>query len=142
LKNKSYLSTNFERIIRSNTGDAQKLIGEALEYFKTLQKVGLAQDVSEFNFRLVLDETVENAISHGNCRDPEKTVSVTIKGLRKNVDLIIEDEGEGFDLGCILDPARKQNFFDLHGRGLCILQHIGKVSWNKKGNCVKVRLSE
>lgn len=135
-------SVRFVRVIRSEKDEAEKLIHEALDYFRSLQKSGMASGISEFNFRLALDETIENAVSHGNSNDPEKTISITILGFSNMIEMSIVDEGTGFKPEKDPHKAVVKDFFAAHGRGLCLLQNIGRVSWNKKGNCITVELVE
>ncbi len=132
----------FNRVIQSDTREARKVIGEALVYFKKIQKYGLAHDISEFNFRLALDETIENAISHGNSYDPGKKIYITIKGFKNKLDMTIEDEGAGFNPEPDPERSLMKNIFSSHGRGLCLLHKIACIEWNKKGNCIKVVLAE
>jgi serine/threonine-protein kinase RsbW len=132
----------FTRTIPSKDNHAQGLIDEALEYLDELKKSGYAMMVSVFNYRLVLDEALQNAITHGNCEDPGKNVSVTIEGHQEKVNIMIQDEGNGFCPESMPDPKDQTNRFSSHGRGLFLLRTIARVSWNKTGNCLKVELSE
>jgi two-component sensor histidine kinase len=132
----------FTKTILSKDYHAQELIIEALEYLDNLKKSGFAEMVSDFNYRLVLDEALENAISHGNCNDPDKNVSVTIEGYPEKVDIIIQDEGKGFCAKSIPDPRDTANQFAAHGRGLFLLSNIARISWNRTGNRLKIELSE
>ncbi len=116
------------------------MIAEALVYFENLQRSGLAHDISEFNFRLALDEAIENAISHGNSFNPEKKIIITITGFSDKVDMTIEDEGAGFKPESQLEKSAANDFFSPHGRGLCLLNNIGTIRWNKKGNSINVVL--
>ena len=140
MKHNIGLSTTFKMVIQSRKDASRKLIHEALKYFRYLQQKGLAADVSEFNFRLALDETIQNAINHGNCLDPQKTVSVCIKGYRKKVDVIVKDEGRGFRPDDIPELTTINNSYAPHGRGIYLLKRIANVRWNKIGNCVMVKL--
>ena len=134
------LTDTFEMVIRSEKEASEKLIYEALKYFKFLQQKGLASDVSEFNFRLALDETIQNAILHGNCSDPRKRVSVIIKGHKKKIDVIVTDEGNGFCLKDVPELKKINKTYAPHGRGIYLLKRIADVRWNKIGNSVMVKL--
>jgi serine/threonine-protein kinase RsbW len=142
MENTPIKSPIFIRAIPSKEYYAQDLIIEALEYLNELKESGYANKVSEFNFRLVLDEAIVNAINHGNCNDPKKKVSVIIRGYLEKVDIIIQDEGNGFSSKGIPNPKDKDIRFASHGRGLFLLCNIAKISWNKIGNCMKIELSE
>lgn len=142
VKNKFNTSPIFTRTIPSRHYYAQELILEALKYLIELKESGYAKKVSEYNFRLVLDETILNAINHGNRNDPKKNVTIMIRGYQEKVDIIIQDEGNGFCWEGILDPQDNDICFASHGRGLFLLCSIAKISWNKIGNCIRVELSK
>jgi anti-sigma regulatory factor (Ser/Thr protein kinase) len=134
------LMATFKMVIQSKKEASEKLIYEALKYFKLLQRKGLAAEVSEFNFRLVLDETIQNAILHGNCSNPRKKVSVTIKGHKKKIDMIVTDEGNGFSPSDIPELKKINKTYAPHGRGIYLLKRIADVRWNKIGNSIMVQL--
>ncbi len=142
MKNRNYQSSIFTRVIQSDKNEAKKMIADALAYFTELQQQGLAHEISEFNFRLALDEAIENAISHGNSCNPEKKIIITINGYIDRVDMTIEDEGSGFKPEPQLQKSATDDFFSPHGRGLCLLNKIGTIRWNKKGNSINVVLVE
>lgn len=93
-------------------------------------------DVSLFGFgvNLAIDEAINNALVHGNCRDPKKVINVTYAISTDHLKLTIEDEGEGFDVAAIpveagLDPSQ--------GRGIILMRNfMDKVVYNTKGNKV------
>lgn len=142
MKSRVTQTKTFEKIIQSNKNEADHLIGEALAYLNKIQQSGLALNISEFNFRLALDEAIENAISHGNAYDPEKKIYITIRGFKNKLDMTIEDEGTGFTPEEDPEKCLRNNLFSSHGRGLCLLKKIGTLHWNKKGNSIKVVLAE
>jgi len=134
------LSATFEMVIQSEKAASKKLIHEALKYFRFLQQKGLVVNISEFNFRLALDETIQNAMHHGNCSDPQKKVKVIIKGYKKKMDVIVTDEGNGFSPEDIPELSKINKTYAPHGRGIYLLKRIATVRWNKIGNCVMVKL--
>jgi len=142
MKSGTNQSSIFEKVIRSDKDEAKNLIGEALAYFKELQKSGLAREISEFNFRLALDEAIENAISHGNKFDASKKIHLTIQGFKNKIDMTIEDEGNGFKPEADPQTALQRNLFASHGRGLCLLKTLGTILWNRKGNSINVVLKD
>jgi len=64
-----------------------------------------SSDVSEdvlFEIKVILNELLQNAIKHGNKEDASKSVEVSVGITADNhVYLIVEDEGEGYDLDCV-----------------------------------------
>ncbi len=113
---------------------------EALSFLNDLQESGLACEISEFNFRLALDEAMENAISHGNGYDAAKKIHLTIRGFKNKIDMTVEDEGNGFKPETDPRMELQKNLFASHGRGLCLLNTLGSIQWNKKGNSINVVL--
>jgi anti-sigma regulatory factor (Ser/Thr protein kinase) len=130
----------FDRIIRSTKTESDNLICEALQFLEALHYQGIATNVSEFNFRLALDEAVVNAVHHGNCSDPEKRVSVIINAYKKKIKITVTDEGNGFYPYDIPKPTDKKNQFAVHGRGIHLIKNICRVRWNTTGNRVSIEL--
>ncbi len=67
---KRRLPVVFNRTIRSTKTESDNLIHDALQFLDVSHQRGLATNVSEFNFRLALDEAVSNAVYHGNESNP------------------------------------------------------------------------
>lgn len=77
------------------------------------------------NIVISLTEAVNNAINHGNKRDPEKNVKVT--AYLQNPFLLaitVEDEGSGFNYASIPDPTLPENMLSESGRGVFIMRAI------------------
>lgn len=134
------LLTKYERVIFSRVDEADDMILEAMRYIYTLQKMGWLPNLQEFFFRLVLDETVYNALKHGNRCNPVKRITLTIEPNPEFVVVTVTDEGLGFCPDMIPDPKLEENRCKLHGRGILLLKNFGKVSWNDKGNSICVQL--
>jgi hypothetical protein len=58
---------------------------------------------------MTLIEALENAVVHGNCKDPHKRVYVTCSCTAEGeVSITVQDEGQGFDTGTLpIQPLRK-----------------------------------
>jgi serine/threonine-protein kinase RsbW len=99
-----------------------------------------------FEIKVILNELLQNAVKHGNKDDSSKSVKVCAGITASNsVYFIIEDEGEGYDCGCICDeeggPDEMADICDLKesGRGMLIVSSLcDKIRFNKKGNKVIV----
>lgn len=92
-----------------------------------------------FDIRLCVEETVRNAIEHGNRRDKRSKVRIgyRISGDRFTVE--VEDEGAGFDYRSIPDPTQEDNLMKNSGRGVYLVRCLmDKVEFNEKGNKVKL----
>jgi len=77
-------------------------------------------------------EAVNNAIIHGNRSNPEKYVEVEFKKKNGELEIIVEDEGEGYEN--IPDPTEPENIENIHGRGIFLIRQLSdEVVFNKKG---------
>ena len=93
----------------------QKLIGEATAAF------GLSEDMAYW-MELTVSESVINAIRHGNQFDPAKKAHLVISFDGENVEVIVEDQGDGFNLEELADPTRGENLLKPCGRGILIIR--------------------
>lgn len=73
---------------------------------------------------LAIIEAVNNAILHGNKRDPTKFVTVVANKMINQLKVIINDEGEGFDFTVIPDPTLPDTIRKITGRGLYLMQSL------------------
>lgn len=88
-----------------------------------------------FAIQLVMREGLTNAVRHGNCLNPSKTVRCSVD---MKADLMlhmeIEDQGKGFNW------KKEQQCRDMdetadHGRGLMIMeQYFSRYWYNESGN--------
>jgi len=93
----------------------QKLIVEATAAF------GLSEDIAYW-MELTISESMINAIRHGNQSDPSKDAFLSISFDGENVEIIVEDEGEGFRLEDLADPTQAENLLKPCGRGILIIR--------------------
>jgi serine/threonine-protein kinase RsbW len=93
----------------------QKLISEAAAAF------GLSEDMAYW-MELTVSESVINAIRHGNHFDPAKNARLAISFDGENVEVIVEDQGEGFNLDELADPTKAENLLKPCGRGILIIR--------------------
>jgi len=82
--------------------------------------------------RMVLDEAMVNAWSHGNHEDPRKMIIVR---RRYGNDAVLEviDEGEGFDYKTFYDPTSRNNLLNPRGRGNFIMRLLTEETQWKDG---------
>jgi len=133
-------NTSFHKSVPSNRDETGKLVIEAVRYFAEMKKRNAFPHLDEYFFRLALDELVENAMVHGNRLDGSKSISVEIKPAQDLAEITVTGEGRGFVPSNVSNPRSPENFFKSGGRGLFIVQKIGKVRWNDRGNSVRVML--
>jgi serine/threonine-protein kinase RsbW len=94
---------------------------------------------SAFAVKLALEEALNNAIRHGNCRDPKKKVHVQAKITPKRAEIIIEDQGPGFDRSCVPDPTLAHNLEKASGRGILLIEaFMTEVKWTHGGRRLRM----
>ncbi|MEO1495616.1 MAG: ATP-binding protein [Planctomycetota bacterium] len=92
-----------------------------------------------FGVQMTLEETLTNAIRHGNGNDPSKTVSVTCRLSGERFWMSVADEGEGFTPTQVPDCTADENLMATGGRGMLLIQaYMEDVSFNERGNQINV----
>ena len=71
---------------------------------------------------LTISESMINAIQHGNNADPNKTAYLKISSTGDAIEIIVEDEGQGFTLDRVADPTSDANLLKPSGRGILIIR--------------------
>ena len=98
-----------------------------------------------FGVELTLEESLSNAIRHGNRMDESKQVLVECKLSPERLWLRVKDEGRGFRPQTVPDCTADENLECPGGRGLALIKaYMTHVEHNKRGNCVtmeKIRSS-
>lgn len=82
---------------------------------------GIGEELAYW-IELSLSESTINAIRHGNGLDPNKLVTVGIRCDGSQIELVVEDEGKGFDLADVPDPTNGDNLLKPSGRGILIIR--------------------
>lgn len=124
-------------VIKSDLSELKKVenfLSDILNEFNLAQKY--------FNkIYLCVSEAVVNSIKHGNKSDGNKTVSIGIDCDEKEINVLVEDEGEGFDINLIEDPTLKSNLKNESGRGIFIIKKMSdKFEYNEKGNRIQFKI--
>ncbi len=92
-----------------------------------------------FGIHMSLEEAVMNAIKHGNLRNQDKHVHVTVKTNHEYFYVKIVDEGTGFDPRQVPDPTADENLERECGRGLMLMRcYMDDVRFNRRGNAVEL----
>lgn len=82
-------------------------------------------DDNAFNKLLVATtEAVNNSIVHGNKRNPNKTVTVTVEVENKTIIVSVKDEGAGLDLSALPNPLSEENILRENGRGVFLMRSL------------------
>ena len=88
-----------------------------------------------------ISEAVVNSIKHGNKNDRNKSVSIEVNCDMHEINIMIEDEGNGFDLNQISDPTSRENLKNESGRGIFIIKTLtNQIEYNEKGNRVQFKI--
>lgn len=123
-----------ESTFPSDLGTAHNLIGEVME----VVRAHCWNDKDAFAIELALEESLSNAVRHGNKSDPSKNIRFDCKLNQNMVYVRIEDEGSGFDPNGIADPREMENQMNESGRGVLLIKHfVTRVQWNDRGNVVE-----
>jgi len=102
-----------------------------------LDQNGCVNEEEIFSIKLALEESLVNAIRHGNKFDTKKNVMLAYGFEGEDFKLEIEDEGEGFDFDHLPDPTDPANIERPHGRGVMLMRHyMDSISFNEAGNRV------
>ena len=96
-----------------------------------------------FAVKLALEESIINAIRHGNKFDRQRLVRISFEVDSRHVSITIQDEGRGFDPQEVPDPTCDENLSKPNGRGIMLMRaYMDEVTYSKCGTkvtMVKVR---
>jgi serine/threonine-protein kinase RsbW len=124
-----------EVVLPSDPSEAIRLV----EVIVPLLEAHHREKPAVLHVRLALEEALINAVKHGNQLDPNKKVRVIYRVLRERFDIVITDEGPGFDPKDVPDPTAMENLERPCGRGLLLMRHyMTEVVYNTRGNSVRM----
>jgi len=111
----------------------QDFVQSALD---SLTELGWSQ-CDLFAVHMALEESISNAVRHGNKEDPAKKVNVEMRLSADHFWARICDEGPGFCPGDVPDCCAPERREVPGGRGLTLMQaFMTLVQYNDRGNCV------
>jgi serine/threonine-protein kinase RsbW len=94
---------------------------------------------SQFGIKVALEEALINAIKHGNREHPKKKVRIAVKATPKQLEIVIEDEGPGFNRKHVPDPTLKENLEKCTGRGILLIEaYMTSAKWSNGGRRLKM----
>lgn len=121
----------------------QHVIPSDLEAARVLQEaIELAvkphfEESEAFAIKMAVEESLVNAIKHGNQMDPSKTVRVEYEVSPEEVRVHITDEGPGFNPEDVPDPTAPENLERPCGRGLLLIRYyMSDVSFCNNGRTI------
>lgn len=109
---------SFELTIPSRLEEMQAvhaLIADAVKEYR------LSDEMAHW-IELTISESMINAIQHGNKADPTKKASLKISSNGNSIEIIVEDQGNGFAFDKIADPTDVANLLKPSGRGILIIR--------------------
>jgi len=118
--------------------DIRRMREVSLKILGSLKSYDLDND-RMFDIRLAVEEAVRNAIIHGNESDKAKSVTITYWIEDDKINVVVEDEGKGFDPLGLPDPTANDNIMKNSGRGVYLVKKLmDEVEFNAIGNKLKM----
>jgi serine/threonine-protein kinase RsbW len=106
-----------------------------------LIRFGAGEEVL-FAVDMAIREAVTNAVVHGNKQDESKKVMVSFSRSPNTVEIVVRDQGHGFDPEGVADPTDPQNLLKASGRGILFMRtFMDEVEWlehDEGGTVVKM----
>ena len=91
------------------------------------------------NLLIATLEAANNAIVHGNKLIEDKLVEIEVNTVDYNLEVIVKDDGPGFDYKNIPDPTAPENIEKINGRGIFLMQKLSdNIEFSQNGNMVKL----
>jgi serine/threonine-protein kinase RsbW len=102
-----------------STLDSVDIAEEAV--LKEAEELGFEED-DLHKIGMSVRECMVNAVVHGNRYNARKKVHVMIQRTPDRLAVVIQDEGDGFDMAELPDPLANENLLRHSGRGLLLIQ--------------------
>lgn len=104
-------------------------------------KNGINLTLSKDELYLVIDEALTNAMEHGNGWNPDKKVGVRVNCNEEHLNILIADEGPGFNSENAGSSNAAIKNLKPRGRGIYIIKQFCTPSWNDKGTEIDLRFT-
>ena len=90
-----------------------------------------------FAVKLALEQSIVNAVKHGNQFDPKRSVTIQYAITPDCVRISVKDEGAGFDPQKVPDPTAVENLTKPSGRGIMLMRaYMDEVTYGDGGRSV------
>lgn len=91
--------------------------------------------------RMALREALNNAVRHGSRLNPRKRIRLLCRcDPRRGLQLVVGDEGAGFDPDIVPDPTATENLERFSGRGLYMIKQLmDEVVFRNAGREIHMR---
>jgi len=91
------------------------------------------------NIMISVTESVNNAIIHGNRKDKDKNVKISLSLNEGMIKFKIADQGAGFDYASLPDPTSPENIEKPGGRGIFLMKHLAdEIDFEDDGRIVEL----
>lgn len=77
-----------------------------------------------FSFYIVVTESVDNAIRHGNKGNEDEVVNFSLTITTNKIHIRVEDHGEGYDFNDIPSPCEGMGLRKECGRGIFLIKKV------------------
>jgi serine/threonine-protein kinase RsbW len=111
---KIVLEQRLESSLESVDQSEEKVIALALE-------AGLPEE-DTYRLGYAVREALVNAVVHGNRYSANKTVHFRVAFSERGIEILVQDQGEGFAAGEQADPLAEENLMNQSGRGLALIK--------------------
>ena len=121
-------------VIPSDLDEARRVQTEIETLLQTQTQFN---EMEIFSIKMALEEAIVNAIKHGNQMDRKKMVHIAYRVTKEQFDVMITDEGPGFNPDDVPDPTAPENLERPCGRGLLLMRHyMNYIEYHGAGNVV------
>lgn len=107
-----------------------------------LNRIGIDEGVA-FGIDMAVREAVTNAVLHGNKLDEAKVVDLKLRNSPDAFEIIVHDQGPGFNPETVPDPTKDENILKTSGRGIFFMRNfMDTVDWSadpKGGTTVRMK---
>jgi serine/threonine-protein kinase RsbW len=107
-----------------------------------VKNCGVTEEAA-FGIEMAVREAVTNAMVHGNQEDEAKFVEVIFNCRDNELEVIVADQGSGFDPAEVPDPTDPANLMKTSGRGIFLMRtFMDEVEWLARpdgGTTVRMR---
>ena len=117
----------FELVLPSELKVLDRVDRETLRY----SRLAGFDDATAGMLAMAAIEAVTNAVVHGNRQLPGKKVLLKYGWSPGRIEITVTDEGDGFDLSCILDPTDPERCLASSGRGIYIMREIMDTAYSR-----------
>lgn len=95
-----------------------------------VKRLAISEEVA-FGIDMAVREAVTNAIVHGNRQDETKYVDLVLKTSPETLEILVHDQGTGFNLADVPDPREEENILKTSGRGIFFMRNfMDTVDWS------------